>query len=138
MAGPSSRIDRPVVLYDADCGFCRWSLGLILAWDGRRRLRPLAIDSPEGAGLLSDLDPERRQGSWHFIDRAGKRSSGGMAAEPLLQELPGGGPLASLVEHFPRLTEGVYAWVVRNRGSLGKAIPAGAKRRAARRIELRS
>jgi predicted DCC family thiol-disulfide oxidoreductase YuxK len=126
-----------VVLYDADCGFCRWALGVILAWDRRRRLRPVAIDSPEGAGLLSDLDRERRQGSWHFVDRAGSRSSGGLAAVPLLRQLPGGGPLASMAERLPRVTERGYAWVARNRGRLGKAIPAGAKARADRRIEHR-
>ena len=110
---------------------------MILAWDRRRRLRPLAIDSAEGAELLSDLDRERRQGSWHFVDPDGTRSSGGVAAAPLLHQLPGGGLMASLVERFPRLTERGYAWVTRNRGRLGKAIPAGAKARADRRIQQR-
>jgi predicted DCC family thiol-disulfide oxidoreductase YuxK len=130
--------DRPVVLYDADCGFCRWSLGLILAWDRRRRLRPVAIDSTEGARLLSDLDRERREGSWHFVDRDGNRNSAGVAAAPLLRQLPGGGPLASLVERFPRLTERGYGWVTRNRGRLGNAIPAGAKARSDARITERA
>jgi predicted DCC family thiol-disulfide oxidoreductase YuxK len=111
---------------------------VILAWDRRRRLRPVAIESAEGAGLLSDLDRERREGSWHFVDRDGRRSSGGIAAAPLLQQLPGGGPLASLFERFPRLTERGYGWVARNRGRLGQAIPAGAKRRADARITERT
>jgi predicted DCC family thiol-disulfide oxidoreductase YuxK len=111
---------------------------VILAWDRRRLLRPVAIDSAEGAGLLSDLDRERREASWHFIDRDGSRSSGGVAAAPLLRQLPGGEPLASLAERFPSLTERGYGWVARNRGRLGKPIPAGAKARAERRIESRS
>ena len=110
---------------------------MILAWDRRRRLRPVAIDSPEGAGLLSDLDRERREGSWHFVDLDGNRSSGGAAAAPLLHQLPGGGPMAALVERFPRLTERCYGWVTRNRGRFGKAVPAGAKARADARIEQR-
>ena len=36
------------VLYDADCGFCKWSLDKLLAWDRRQRLRPVAIQSAEG------------------------------------------------------------------------------------------
>ena len=137
MAGPSSRIERPVVLYDADCGFCRWSLAKILAWDRGGRLRPLAIGSDEGARLLSDLDPERRLASWHFVDRDGKRTSAGAAAAPLLRELPGGRRLAAAVERFPRLTERAYAWVTRNRARLGRAVPGGASARAERRIRQR-
>ena len=48
------------VLYDRDCGFCRWSLDKILAWDRRRRLRPVAIQSEEGQRLLAPVPPEHR------------------------------------------------------------------------------
>ena len=121
---------RAVVLYDADCGFCRWSLAKLLAWDRRRRLRPVAIDSAEGERLLADLTREQRESSWHFIDRGRKRSSGGTAAVPLLRELRGGRPLAALLTRFPAATEAVYGWVVRHRTALGRIIPGGAKRRA--------
>ena len=36
------------VLYDADCGFCRWSVARLLAADRAARLRPAAILSGEG------------------------------------------------------------------------------------------
>lgn len=51
----AARPPAVTVLYDCDCGFCRWSVGRLLAWDRAGRLRPLAIQSPEGQRLLADL-----------------------------------------------------------------------------------
>jgi predicted DCC family thiol-disulfide oxidoreductase YuxK len=128
---------RAAILYDGECGFCRWTLAKILAWDRRRRMRPVAIDSAEGARLLADLPAGRRLDSWHFVDREGRVSSAGPAAAPLLRELPGGGPLAALAERFPAATARGYEWVARNRSRLGRVIPAAGKRRADRRIRRR-
>jgi predicted DCC family thiol-disulfide oxidoreductase YuxK len=132
-----SKIETLIVLYDSDCGFCRWSLAKLLAWDRDRRLQPKAIDSAEGKRLLADLSSEQRAASWHLVEADGRRSSAGAAAAALLRELPGGGPLAALLERFPRATERTYGWVARNRRELGRLIPAGAKRRADARIARR-
>ena len=78
------------VLYDADCGFCRWSLAQLLALDRRQRLRPVALGTSEANGLLADLDPEARAASWHLVSPDGRRWSAGEAAPPLLRLLPGG------------------------------------------------
>jgi predicted DCC family thiol-disulfide oxidoreductase YuxK len=128
---------RVSVLYDADCGFCRWSLAKLLAWDRGRRLRPIAIQSAEGERLLGDLNEEERLGSWHLVAPTGRRNSAGAAAPILLRGLPGGGPLAALLERFPKATLRCYAWLARHRGTLGRPIPAGAKRRADERIRQR-
>jgi predicted DCC family thiol-disulfide oxidoreductase YuxK len=130
--------DRPIVLYDADCGFCRWGLAKLLGWDRRRRLRPLPIESEEGRRLLADLGPGEREASWHYVDRAGRRSSAGAAAVPMLRELPGGAPLSALLGRFPGPTERAYRWVADHRSALGRAVTEGAKRRADRRIEARA
>jgi predicted DCC family thiol-disulfide oxidoreductase YuxK len=123
------------VLYDADCGFCRWSLAKILAWDRRGALRPVAIQSQEGARLLGDLTEEQRMDSWHLFEPDGTRQSAGSAAVPLLRRLPGGAPLALLFENMPGSTERAYRWVSRHRGLLGRAVTRGAARRARRRID---
>jgi predicted DCC family thiol-disulfide oxidoreductase YuxK len=128
---------RSVVLYDADCGFCRWSLAKLLGWDRHRRLRPVAIQSLEGERLLADLDEDKQLASWHLVDRAGRRHSGGTAAVPLLRALPAGRQLAALAERFPGETERSYKWITRHRGTLGRLIPAGAKRRADARLRER-
>ena len=138
MATPSSRTERPVVLYDADCGFCRWSLAKLLAWDRGRRLRPVAIQSSEGERLLAGLTPDQRLASWHFVSRSGVRRSGGIAVVPLLRELPLGSGPAALLSGFPEATERAYGWVVRHRGTLGRLLPAGARRRADIRLERRT
>jgi predicted DCC family thiol-disulfide oxidoreductase YuxK len=105
------------VLYDRDCGFCRWSLDKILAWDRRRVLRPVAIQSEEGQRLLASIPPGRRLDSWHLV-ADGKVSSAGAAAPPLFEVLPGGRPLAAVLRAFPELTERAYRWVADHRSLL--------------------
>jgi predicted DCC family thiol-disulfide oxidoreductase YuxK len=80
---------QSLVLYDQDCGFCKWSLDKILAWDRSKRLRAVAIQSEEGDQLLAGVDPELRLTSWHLVTD-GKVFSAGAAAEPLARLLPGG------------------------------------------------
>jgi predicted DCC family thiol-disulfide oxidoreductase YuxK len=126
------------VLWDGDCGFCAFALGLLLLADTRKRLRPAPIQGPEGERLLADLPPERRLASWHLIDDAGRRTSGGEALTVLLRGLPAGRPLAALTGARPDLTERAYRWVADHRSLLSKPIPAAAKERARRYIEGRS
>jgi predicted DCC family thiol-disulfide oxidoreductase YuxK len=104
-----------VLLYDEDCGFCKWSLDKILAWDRAKRVRAVPIQSEDGATLLASLDPDARLDSWHLVDGDGKVFSGGAAAEPLSRLLPGGRPLAALFALFPGVTEQVYGYVARHR-----------------------
>ena len=109
------------LLYDADCGFCRWSLDKILAWDRRRRLRPVAIQSEEGQRLLAPVAPEHRLDSWHLVVDGEVRSAGA-AAPPLLDVLPGGRPLAALLRAFPDATERAYRWVADHRDVVARLL----------------
>lgn len=119
-----------LILYDADCGFCRWSLAWILRWDRRRRLEPLALQEDRATELLAPTPEAERMASWHLIAPDGSRASAGAAAGPLLRLLPGGQPLAALLEAAPGLTERAYGWVVANRGRLGRALGERARARA--------
>ena len=87
----AARPPAVTVLYDHDCGFCRWSIGRLLAWDRAGHLRPLAIQSAEGQRLLADLTPEQRLATAHAVDAAGRRTSGGDAMAPIAAVLAGGG-----------------------------------------------
>jgi len=131
------KTERPVVLYDADCGFCRWALAKLLAWDRRGSLLPLPIESAEGRRLLADLSEPRRGASWHFVDLDGTRTSAGAAAAPMLRHLPGGREAAELLARFPNATERAYSWVASHRSAFGRALTGGAKRRADERIRRR-
>jgi predicted DCC family thiol-disulfide oxidoreductase YuxK len=129
---------RWTVLYDADCGFCRWSLSLVLAVDRRRRLVPVPLATAAADALLVDLSAEERAGSWHLVAPNGERTSAGAAAPPLLRLLPGGRAPAALLAYTPALTERAYRWVADHRSWLSRAVPSGAKRRASERIARRT
>lgn len=128
---------RPTVLYDRDCGFCRWSLAKLLAWDRRGRLRPLALQAPEAGRLLAGLSEEERMSSWHLVDERGQVCSAGAALAPLLRRLPGGRPLARLAEAMPAAVARGYRWVAGHRTPFGRLLTDGMRRRADSRIERR-
>jgi predicted DCC family thiol-disulfide oxidoreductase YuxK len=131
------------VIYDNDCGFCRWSLAVLLDLD-REALRPLPLGTPEADYLLHDLGVEERNSSWHLVidppgdqlsfDTAPTRFSAGAAFAPALRLLPRGRRLAFLVARIPGPTERGYRWVAGHRGVLGHFVPGRARRWADRVI----
>jgi DCC1-like thiol-disulfide oxidoreductase len=138
---------RATVIYDADCGFCKWSLALLLSLDRGRVLRPLPLGTAEADGLLADLTVAERDASWHLTmnpaaspappgtaPTAPLRRSAGAAFAPALSLLPRGRFPAAAVARIPRTTERGYRWVVAHRGALGRFIPGRARRWADRVI----
>lgn len=115
-------MDSVLVLYDDDCGFCRWSASKIAAWDRNRRLRFAPLRSTEGSARLAGMDPARRDGSWHLVTRDGHIASAGAAVPFLLRELPGGITLARAAETFPCATGRAYRAVARRRMALGRLL----------------
>lgn len=126
---------RAVVLYDRDCGFCRWSLAQLLRWDRERRLRPVPLQSPEAERLLGGLSPEQRLESAHVVLPDGSRYSGGDAMAPTLRLLPGGAPVAPVARAMSGLSRVSYRWVAGHRRLLGRPLSARAKARATARID---
>jgi predicted DCC family thiol-disulfide oxidoreductase YuxK len=143
-----------IVIYDNDCGFCRWSLALLLDRDDpdRRPLRPLPLGTPEADYLLHDLTAAEREASWHLVfdppaaadfdqlsfDLTGPAISGapisgslrfsaGAALAPALRLLPRGRRLAWLVDRVPGPTERGYRWVAGHRSLLGRFVSRGAR-----------
>jgi predicted DCC family thiol-disulfide oxidoreductase YuxK len=116
---------RSVLLYDADCSFCRWSLDKILAWDRTQRLRPVPIQSEEGSRLLAPIARDARLDSWHLVGPDGRVFSAGAAAPPLARLLPGGRPLAVVFAAFPGATERAYQLVARHRDDLVRLLRIG-------------
>jgi predicted DCC family thiol-disulfide oxidoreductase YuxK len=139
---------RATVIYDADCGFCKWSLALLLSLDRKRSdsyaLRPLPLGTAEADRLLADLTVEQRNASWHLVmdpapslapvATAPTRFSAGAAFAPALSLLPRGRVPAAAFARFPRTTERGYRWVVEHRGALGRLVPGRARRWADRVI----
>jgi predicted DCC family thiol-disulfide oxidoreductase YuxK len=129
---------RQLILYDADCGFCRWALAWVLRWDRHRRLVPVALQGGRAAALLGRIEAERRMASWHLVGEDGSVVSAGQAAAPLLRLLPGGSPLAAVCERFPSAVERAYARVVSLRGPLGRRLGDRTLARADRLIADRA
>jgi predicted DCC family thiol-disulfide oxidoreductase YuxK len=125
------------ILYDPDCGFCRWCLGKVLAWDRRRALRPVPLGGDEADRLLTEVPAGERMSSWHLVDQGGRVRSAGAAFPPLFRLLPGGSPLAALTARVPDATDRAYRWVAGNRSRWGRFVTDGAKRRADGRIDER-
>lgn len=115
-------MERHIVLYDEDCGFCRWSLDRLLRWDRRDNLRAAPIQSDEGDRVLADLSEQARLSAWHLVTPDGRRYSGGAATGPMARLLPAGAPVALLAGTFPRSTDRLYRWVARNRDTLGRRL----------------
>jgi predicted DCC family thiol-disulfide oxidoreductase YuxK len=133
-SGASADTERWTVLYDADCGFCKWTLAWLLRWDRAARLRPLALQRPLADEFLAELTREERMASWHLISPAGVRASGGAAISPLLRLLPGGHVPAAALSRLGAGTERAYGWVAANRTALSRFVPTRSKRRAAERV----
>ncbi len=115
---------RIAVLYDSDCGFCKWSLDKILAWDREQALTPVPIQSEAGERLLATMPRERWLDSWHLVRPGGEVLSAGAAAPALFEALPFGGPLAVVARTFPAITERVYRLVASNRSRLARLVGA--------------
>jgi predicted DCC family thiol-disulfide oxidoreductase YuxK len=115
-------VKQAVLLYDSDCGFCRWSADKVLAWDRGGRLRAVALQDAEADGLLGVMDTETKMGSWHLVTPGGRVYTGSAAAPPLLRLLPGGRLVGALLSAFPRSTERAYRLVARNRDRFGRLV----------------
>jgi predicted DCC family thiol-disulfide oxidoreductase YuxK len=131
------REPRVTVLYDAECAFCRWAMGMLLVWDRRGRVAPLTLQEPAAERLLGELTPEQRMETWHFVAATGERYAGGAAFAPLFELLPAGRPFARLFTRFPAVAGRVYEAVSRHRSRLARLIPRRLQRLADRTLRER-
>jgi len=115
-------MDGAIVLYDQDCGVCRWTAGQLRRWDRRNGLTFRSIQTAEAGGDLDAMEPAARYASWHVIEPDGRIWSAGAAIPRVMRRLPGGGPVATLATTFPALTERMYGLLVRHRTRLGRML----------------
>jgi predicted DCC family thiol-disulfide oxidoreductase YuxK len=127
-----------IVLYDDDCGFCRWAMAWALRHDRRQRLVAAPIQSPLGAELLGDLAPDRRLAAAHVVGADGRRRSGGAAAAAVLDRLDGTRLLGRLAGSAPGVTGYLYDAVAGRRTAFGRLVGEGPRRRADRLLERAS
>jgi len=124
----SGSAEQDWLLYDADCGLCKFVVARVLELDFRHRLRPVALQSARAAELLPGMGNEERMRSFHLVDSSrGVHSAGAGLAE-----------LFPVLRRSPRFASRLYWLVAGNRDRLGKLIPDFARRQAARRIASRT
>ncbi|HYG96426.1 MAG TPA: DCC1-like thiol-disulfide oxidoreductase family protein [Solirubrobacterales bacterium] len=126
-----------LVLYDGNCGLCKWLLAGLLRLDRDGRLRPVALQRPEAEALLADLEPAERMESMHLVSPDGTRLSAGDALPPLLRLLRGGRIPAAVAARFPRLTAAGYRWVATHRIGISRFVPRRWKAGAAELVRER-
>lgn len=125
------------VFYDAECGFCKVCVALLLQWDRRRRLYPMTIQEPEAQCLLASIPADERLLSAHVRTEGGAVLSGADGAPAVLGQLPGGRPLAALTTVAMPLARLVYRLVTAGRPAIGSIFPAAWCSWAAGRIAVR-
>jgi predicted DCC family thiol-disulfide oxidoreductase YuxK len=127
-----------IVLYDLDCGFCRWSMAWALRHDAGERLIAVPIQSPLGADLLAELDEHERLHSAHVLDERGVRHSGGAAAAQVLSALAPTRALGQLASRAPAPTSFLYAFVASHRHGFGRFVGQHARLRADQQLDAAS
>jgi predicted DCC family thiol-disulfide oxidoreductase YuxK len=127
-----------IVLYDADCGFCRWAMAWAMRRDHRHLLVTVPIQSPLGSELLVDVPSSDRLHSAHVVSDDGCRRSGGAAAADVLSVLPPTRVLGQLAHSLPRTTALLYGVVAARRQSFGRLVGKEARRRADGLLEASS
>jgi predicted DCC family thiol-disulfide oxidoreductase YuxK len=117
------------ILYDADCGFCRWMVALLLSWDRAGRLRVASLQDPEADALLAGMGEAERIASAHVVLEDGTVVSGGPAFAWVAALLRGGRPLAAVARALgDRAMERLYRFVADRRDVFGPVVPARWKR----------
>jgi len=119
-----------IVLYDAECGFCRWAMAWAVRRDERHVLVAVPIQSPLGSELLVDLAASDRLRSARVVRDDGHRLSGGAAAAEVLDVLPSTRFLGRLAHGLPGTTAFLYRVVARRRVSFGRLVCREARGRA--------
>ncbi len=127
--------ERAVVLYDRDCGFCRWTLARLLDLDRDLRLRPVALQDPQADQLLGGMPTGPKYASAHLVTPDGRIFSGGLAVAPILALLPHGTPASRVARLLPGPLRIGYDLVARHRGLLGRPLADSAKQRATATID---
>ena len=122
----SMRLDRPVLLYDGGCRFCRFMARGIEALDRSHRFGFLPFDDELAPDLLAPVAVEDREHSIHIVFPDGDIVSAGDALAELSRGLPLGGVLSSAA-HDHRRVRSAFHWgydvVADRRGQLSSLVP---------------
>ena len=133
----TGRPARLTVYYDADCGFCIWSVAQLLRLDRARRVTPAAIQGATDTDLAG-IPAERVLSSFHARADGAAPVSAGAALTAVLSTIGPLRPLGRLSSRVPRWTDRAYFFVADRRGRWARLIPEASKRRARTTVRERA
>lgn len=110
-------MDRPVLIFDGACGFCRRSVGRARRITGDR-IEYLAQQDAACARRFPQLEGERLAESVHLVECDGRVSRGARAMFRAVAVNPRWSWLLRRYERwvwFARSSEAIYRWVARHR-----------------------
>ncbi len=120
------KLDRPVLLYDGGCRFCRFTARAIEALDRRGRFGYLPFADELARELLAPVAVDEREHSVHLVFPDGDIASAGDALAEFSRVLPLGGLLADAARSH-RPVRGAfhrgYGLVAGRRGWLSGLVP---------------
>lgn len=119
-------LNRPVLLYDGECRFCRFCAAAIVACDRRGHLAVLPFGDPEAAALLEPVPEAKRRSSMHLARPGGSVASAGDAVLDLVGVLlrsSSAGTPADRPDTLRRIAGRTYSAVANARGTIGRLVP---------------
>ena len=113
------RPNRPTLIYDGECGFCRESVELVLRWDREHRLAVIPFQE-EARVAAFGIPLTALAAAMHLVLPDGRVFAGADAAPELLRLLPGKRWLAwpFVVPGVLPVARRIYAWIARRRRCL--------------------
>jgi len=119
-------VERPVLLYDADCRVCRFVARATLRLDRREELGFLPLQDPEADRFLEGLPAGERLASWRLVRRDGSLAGYGAGLSELLGSMAVTRAFGRAVSVVPdRVLDALYEPTARRRGRLGRLVPRG-------------
>jgi predicted DCC family thiol-disulfide oxidoreductase YuxK len=106
---------RPVVLYDADCRFCRFAVRTISRLDRHKRLALLPLGDAEAVPLLAEVPEGERLNSLRLAEPDGRLLSRGVAVKAVAEHLG----------MWPAGLDRAYDAIASRRSRLGRLVPDG-------------
>jgi len=115
-----------VLLYDGDCRLCRFAARCVVRLDRRQELAFLTLQDDAATPLLAAVPMSERYDTWRLASTDGSLSGFGAGAPALLESMGVTRPVGRLLGRIPdAMLDRVYRLIARNRGTLGRLIPAG-------------
>ena len=120
-------LQRPLLLYNGGCRFCRWVARVIVRIDRDRALAFLSISDDAARPFVDAIPEPDRFSGWHLLTPEGTRLTGGPGVVRLLLELRWTRWLGRISgsRRVTHVLGHVDTAIARRKGRLGRRVPDG-------------